>query len=78
MLKGIPGSGKPRRKPKKVEIDRLMPSTSVPPVNHEGLAQASRPRIYPEVVFQRIETVLSNGVRTVEERTSSVNLNPSN
>jgi hypothetical protein len=36
----------------------------------------SRPRLYPSQVFQKVETIYSDGSRVVEERTFSVNLNP--
>ena len=35
-----------------------------------------RPRLYRTEVFQKIETIFSDGSRTHEERTFNVNLNP--
>lgn len=48
-------------------------------INTVGQESSStpRPRLWPDVVFQRVESIYSDGSRKVEERTQPFNLNPS-
>lgn len=88
MPKGIPGSGKARKRRMKQGTIAEAAEGKVPTTNADvvqaaagpsGLvkeATISRLRVYRQVVFVRTEMIFNDGTREVTEQTHQCNLNP--